>query len=628
MGKSSRKKRQAGVDQAAEHEAKGQKTAGTGYMVLVLALLCIAVAAVYWQVGSFGFITMDDMLYVTHNEHVQSGLTAGGVKWAMTGACAGNWHPLTMLSLMLDRSLGGPGPAFFHTTNVLIHILNTILLVLVLFRMTGCFWRSAFVGALFALHPIHVESVAWVTERKDVLSTLFWLLTMLAYLRYTTKPNIGRYLLVAFTLALGLMSKPMVVSLPLVLLMLDFWPLHRTSANATQHPTPNAHHLPRLLLEKLPLLALAAASCAATIWAQKGANAVASLELRPLGVRVANAFVAYIGYLTKTIWPSDLGAFYPHPGNTLPAWQVIGSVLLFIVITVLALRARRSRPYITVGWLWYVVTLLPVIGLMQVGWQSMADRYTYVPLIGIFIILAWGIPDLLKHKASGKALAVPAAALVMVLSVLTYHQVGFWKDNISVWSRAAAVTKDNALAHSNLANALVGEKKWEEAIPHCEEAIRIEPDYTEAHINLAIALAGTGRTREAIEEYTKVAGYKPKDAGVRHEIGLLYAELGDQDNAVDYYRNAIELKPSFADAHYNLGLALHLRGDRAEAMSEYREALRLNPRRIEAHNNLGLLLVEQGRLDEAISHYREALRIDPNFANAQVNLQKAEEDEK
>jgi len=566
---------------------------------LLIGLLLVVVTVVaYWQVFGCGFVNFDDGSYVAENRHVQAGLTVPSIKWALTAFYECTWQPLVWLSYMADRQLYGPGPLGYHATNLLLHILNTLLLFLVLARMTGLPWRSGFVAALFAIHPLHVESVAWIAERKDVLSTLFWMLTMWAYVRYAEHPAPKRYLPVVLFLALGLMSKPMLVTLPLMLLLLDYWPLGRY-ASMRSNEASVAAAVWRLVWEKAPLFALAAGSSVVTFFVQRKGEAVAPLELYPLAIRIGNALVAYVRYIGKTIWPQGLAAYYPHPGSSLPLWEAAASGVLLLCVTAVVIRAAKRRPYLTGGWLWYVVTLLPVIGLVQVGMQAMADRYTYIPLIGIFIIGAWGIPDLLAGRAKAlhagpgaprrALLPALAGAVLVALMVCTYVQVGYWRNGVALFSHAVKVTENNALAHYNLGTTLREEGNIEDAVPHFYEAVRIDPNHADARNNLASALFEQGRDGEAIAEYYEVLRFKPHNA----------------------------------DVQTNLGTALLRQGRFDEALPHLTEALRISPEHPGAHNSLGVLLAQQGKLDQAIAHFSEAVRIDPDREDYRENLEQA-----
>jgi tetratricopeptide (TPR) repeat protein len=600
----------------------------TQYIIGVL--LAVLTLAAFWQVRNNDFINFDDNIYITENVQVQRGLTAQGIEWAFTTGHATNWHPLTWISLMLDYELFGPNPAGHHLMALLFHIVNTILLFVVLRRMTGALWQSAFVAALFAVHPLHVESVAWAAERKDVLSTLFWILTMGAYVYYVEKPKVLRYLIVSLLFALGLMAKPMLVTLPFVLLLLDYWPLGRykkTEEPKKQQAQKVAPQISmksrfyRLTLEKVPMIALAIASSVITFIVQRTGGAVSSIEGLPLGTRIANALVSYWKYIFRMVWPADLAIFYPYPLNALPAWQVAGAGLLLIVATGLVIRAYRNWPYIGVGWLWYVGTLIPVIGLVQVGAQSMADRYTYVPLIGLFILIAWGLPELLsKWSARKVAFAAGAGVILLTFTAQTWSQVGTWRNSVTVFEHALSVTSDNWIAHQNLGFALAAQGKDAEAERHYVEALRLRPKLEGAHHGLGNVLVNLGRADEAVAHYLEAIRIKPDYAGANYDLAITLARQGKTSEAVARYNEAIRLKPDYAEAHNNLGMLLGTQGRVDEALAHFSEALRIRPDFANAHNNMGILLAKQGKTDEAIEHFNEALRINPEQADARKNL--------
>ncbi len=509
---------------------------------------------------------------------------------------------------------------------MLLHIVTTLLLFGLLHRMTGALGRSAFVAGLFAVHPLHVESVAWVAERKDVLSTLFWMLTLWGYVWYVRQPRLGRYLVVLVPFALGLITKPMLVTLPFVLLLLDFWPLGRVSLGAD--PPDHSRLAPprdqwfaglRLVWEKLPLFALTVASSIVTFVVQQRGGAVAGLDEIPLSLRVANALVSYIAYIGKMLWPTRLAAFYPY-FQPLP-WWVVGSILGLIGVSVVVIRAARRHPYLPVGWLWYVGTLVPVIGLVQVGSHSMADRYTYVPLIGLFIMVAWGIPDLLARWPY-RSIALPTAAGLVILActITAWGQVQYWKSSVALWAHALEVTAENYIAHNNLGLVLANQGRFDEAIAHHTEALRSKPDFAEAHYNLGGALKDQGRVDEAIAHYTEALRSKPDFAEAHNNLGVALADQSRVGEAIAHYTEALRSKPDYAEAHYNLGGVLADQGRAGEAIAHYTEALRNKPDYAAAHNNLGLISAAQGRFDEAIPYYFEALRIQPSFAAAHNNL--------
>ncbi|MEJ2429930.1 MAG: tetratricopeptide repeat protein [Deltaproteobacteria bacterium] len=597
--------------------------------------LTVATLVVFWQVGNHAFIHVDDSEYVTDNVHVNTGLSWDNLTWAFTSTHAANWHPLTWLSHMLDCELFDLNPKGHHLTSVLFHLVNTLLLFLILRWMTGALWRSGLVAALFALHPLHVESVAWVAERKDVLSTFFLFLTLLSYIWYVQRSGFYRYLLIILFFTLGLMAKPMVVTLPFVLLLLDYWPLERIrlaqsgSSHAGQsHPStftkkPKAQAF-SLLLEKTPLFVLAAGSCLVTFLVQRSGGAVGALEVYPFYIRVANGLVSYVNYIIKMIWPQNLAVFYPHPGQGLPMWQAAGAGLLLLVISIAVIRLGRRYPYLPVGWLWYVGTLVPVIGLVQVGAQAMADRYTYVPLIGLFFMIAWGVTDLLGSWRYGKpALAVAATILLSALMVCTTVQVSYWKNSLTLFEHTLRATSHNSQIHNNLGNVLTQKGKLQEAIAHYTKALEISPNYAEAQINLGVALTRQGRLKEAIKHYSAALELKSNSAELHNNLGVALFGLGDIPGAIRNYLAAVQLKPDYAEAHNNLGNGLVKLGKLSEAEIHYGKALKLRADYPEAHNNLGVALARQGRLKEAIAHFREAVRLAPNFAQARTNLELA-----
>jgi hypothetical protein len=471
----------------------------------VLALLLsVATLAVFARVIGFEFVNYDDPLYVSANLHVQEGLTLEGVRWAFTTFNAANWHPLTWISLMLDASIGGPDPRLFNLTNLILHLANTLLLFFFLERITGRPRRSAVAAALFAIHPLHVESVAWVAERKDVLSTLFLLLTLLAYAGWVKRPGPVRRFAVVLLFALGLLAKPMLVTLPVLLLLLDAWPLRR------KEPWR------RLVLEKAPLGAMSIATGVVTFVAQRHSGTMGSLAGYPLGVRIANAIVATATYLGQAIWPTRLAVFYPHPGASLAASMVAGSAVVLAALTFWTIRVRRSRPYLLFGWAWYLVTLAPVVGIVQVGWQARADRYTYLPLIGIFLGVVWALADRFADRPA--LLSSLAGAVLVMLGIGAFVQAGWWRDSETLFRHALAVTDDNAVAHNNLGTALLRRRLLSEAEGHFAEAVHINPLYAEAHSNLGVALGRQGKIGEAILEFERALELQPDYPDARRNL--------------------------------------------------------------------------------------------------------------
>jgi protein O-mannosyl-transferase len=550
--------------------------------------VALVTVAVYSPCFSYPFVDFDDGAYGGRNPHVAAGLTAEGVRWAFTTFENCNWHPLTWLSLQLDATLfGGQNAGAFHRTNVLLHAANALLLFLVLGRMTGAVWRSAFVAALFALHPLHVESVAWVSERKDTLSTLFWMLALAAYLAYVRRPGVGRYLLVAVALVLGLLAKPMLVTLPCVLLLLDWWPLRRWRpgpvAAASAVSLPPAAPWGRLLLEKVPLFGLVLASCVLTFLAQSRGDAVRSFESYPLDVRVWNALLAYVAYPGKALWPARLAVYYPHPGAAVSVARALAAGLLLAAVTALALGPGRRRPYLVVGWLWYLGTLVPVIGLIQVGGQAMADRYTYVPLIGLFLLFTWGAADLATAwRLPRPYLAAAAAAVLSACVVLTWAQEGSWQSSRHLWEHAVRVTENNLLAHMNLGACYHERGMHFDSRKEFEKAVAVDPGAAAPHYNLGIALAELGKWEAAAAEFRRAIDLGLELVEPHNELGLALMELGRPEAAAAEFRRAVDLDPGRAAPHTNLARALQKLGRPEEAAAEYRKALELGDERARA----------------------------------------------
>ena len=605
--------------------------APSGYQVLAIcALLLLAVGLVFGQTIRHEFINYDDDTYVYENPHVARGLTVSGIAWVFTRSHGANWHPLTGLSHILDCQVHGLGAGGHHATNIVLHAATSIALFLLLWRMTGGFWPSALVAALFAIHPLRVESVAWVAERKDVLSGLCFVATLATYVWYARSAfSLGRYLLLLLVFTLGLMAKPMLVTLPLLLLLLDYWPLGRLSDSLSLASTPDANcpktalsHSPflrQIVIEKLPLLSLSAASCAVTVWAQ--GQALVPMDRIPFPWRMANALVSYVAYLGQFVCPAGLAVFYPHPGNHLPLVKIVGAAAVLLGVSAATLAYRRRYPYLIVGWLWYVGMLLPVVGLVQVGSQAMADRYTYLPQIGLCIALAWGAADVCRDwPRRREACGIAAMMVLMTLMACAWRQTSFWRDSETLWRHTLACTSESYAAHNNLGNALVSRGRFEEALTHYEQALKIKPDDAEAHSNLGNALVGQGRFDEAIAHYQKALALKPDRAKVYINLGFVAAQRGRLPEAIGYYHKALEIKPDDAEAYFNLGLALASQGRFDAAMTEYQKALEIKPAYAEVHNNLGLLLQNRGKVNEAIRRFQRALAIKPDFVEAHSNL--------
>ncbi|HYN08021.1 MAG TPA: tetratricopeptide repeat protein [Vicinamibacterales bacterium] len=577
----------------------------------VLILLTVLVfAPVLWH----DFVNFDDPVYVLDNPIVADGLTWSGVVRAFTTTQAAYWHPLTWLSHMADIELFGLRPGPHHLVNVLMHVFSTLLLFGVITRMTGLPGRAAFVAAIFAVHPLRVESVAWVAERKDVLSTLLWMLALTVYVEYVKKPGRGPYLASLGLFALGLLAKPMVLTLPLVLCLLDVWPLRRITFD-----TLTRGRVTPLLVEKVPFVILSMFGALVTLWAQHGGGAVKSLELFPISQRIGNALVSYVAYLGMFIWPVNLAVFYPSV--PVPAWQVIGAVGVLGAISWSGLRAASRSPYLAVGWLWYLITLFPVIGLVQAGMQSRADRFLYVPHIGISLAVAWGLPELLRSsRARTQLLPAAAAVVVLIYAGMAHAYVRTWRDSETMWRRALSVTTGNYMAHHNLGVMLSAQGRTDEALTELEETLRIWPDFPEAHNTLGNLLAKRGDDASAVAHYRTAVRLSPGFAAAHNNLGLALVRQGAIDEAVTHYLEALKLSPGFVAAHHNLGRAFLLQGHAAEAEAHLREAIRLKPRYTDAHVSLGELFAGTGQTQQAASCFREALRLDPTHAKAQSAL--------
>jgi Flp pilus assembly protein TadD len=587
-------------------------------LCLISLALALATAGVYWQVQGHEFIFYDDADYVRDNQQVVNGLTWNSFVWAFTHVHSSNWHPLTWLSLMLDCGLSESKARACHTTNMLLHIANTLLLFWVLRKMTGAVWRSAFVAALFALHPLHVESVAWVSERKDVLSTFFWLLAMWTYTSYVRRPGVKRYLVVLLVFALGLMAKPMLVTLPFVLLLLDYWPLERFALDSWGNMRKTALHL---VVEKIPLFALTAISCVVTYMAQRSGGAVWTV---PLILRIPNVFVSYLRYIQKMIWPSRLTFFYPYiPGNVLLVEALVGAFLI-LLISFRVIGLARSHKYLPMGWLWYLGTLVPVIGLVQVGSQAMADRYTYVPSIGLFIIIAWGAADYAKSKnLSSLMLWLPACAVLVVLAASTWKQIGYWQNRTSLYEHALAVTTNNWQAHLGMGGVLDAKGEVDKARMHYEEVLNMAPNHIPTRHRMASILLTKGQAAEAITHCKEILQLNPNDPLAHTNLAIALETQGNLDDAIAHYEKALKQEPDYLTARINLGVALGKQGKFVEAVHHFRQALLIQPDSAPAHYSLAVALDSLGELDEAIGHCRQAIQLDPNNVRPQNWLKAA-----
>jgi protein O-mannosyl-transferase len=559
-------------------------------LALVIAILCI-----YWQTRTFSYISYDDPEYVFANERVQQGLTIENIKWAFTTIYFSNWHPLTWISHMIDSQVYGNNPEQHHLTNVILHIINTLLLFSLFKKMTGNILPSALLAGLFALHPLHIQSVAWISERKDLLCALFFFLTIFSYLKYLEKAVLLQYLLTLFLFLLGLMAKPMIITLPFILLLLDFWPLQRLRFNGIfQTGVTPAISLAssgnsRVLLDKIPFFTLSIISSAITFYAQRAGDSVAALNQLPLLARGENAIVSYLLYIYKMLWPFHFSIIYPHP-STYPYWLILTAILILSAFTVGTLYFLNKFPFILVGWLWFLGMLIPVIGIIQVGIQSMADRYTYLPMIGLFFAFSWGLyyfPLLTKNRPL--YFSITGGLILLFFSVLTWKELQYWQNGIRLFSRAIAVTNNNYVAHNNLGYELLQVFKFEEAKKEFALAVQIDPAFYIAHLNL----------------------------------GRSFIEEGSMPEGIEHYRTAIKLNPNYAEAHYNLGNALLRIGEYHEAAAHYVQALRINPSLVDAYNNLGAILVNDQKFDEAIVLFQKAISINPNFLEAKSNLEDA-----
>ena len=583
---------------------------------LIGFLLFLGTLMLYYPALHNGFVNYDDPDYVTSNFHVQQGLTKQSVAWAFTSTAEANWHPLTWLSHMLDVRLFGLRPAGHHAQSVFWHAVDVVLLFLLLANATGFVGRSAIVAALFAVHPLNVESVAWVAERKSVLCTFFLLLAFAAYGWYVKKPRVSRYLLVALLFALGLMAKPMAITLTFLLLLIDFWPLQRFPQ------TP----LSALVLEKLPLLALSAASAAITIYAQRAGGALGSTELLPLAIRVKNAIYSYFVYLDKALWPSRLAVFYPHPEGSLALWKVLAAALILITITAVCWHFRERR-YLPVGWLWFLVALAPVIGVVQVGRQAWADRYAYLPLWGLFVIIVWLLSEAALRISLGRAAQIAIALAVLAGYALTAHsQITYWRDSYSLFAHAIQVTGANPIAEGNLGSALIEMRRPDLAVPHLERAIHLMPTFAAAHYNLGTLFHRQNDLGRAQQEYQLALMYATDEreaAQTHNNLGVLFNQRGRRDDAEAEFTKAIALNPYEQNSRIGRGLIEHEEGKLDAAFQDFEQAAQIAPSPLAAYWE-GRVLEEKGQLAASAEAYRIALKLAPNFGDARARLDNVE----
>jgi Flp pilus assembly protein TadD len=587
--------------------------------------LVLTVLWAFWPLAGNGFIQFDDQLYIVGNPHVRSGLSAANAVWAMTSAYASNWHPLTWISHQLDVTLFGLDAGRHHLMGLALHLASALALLSLLWRLTGRLWRSALVAALFALHPLHVESVAWASERKDLLAGLLWFATIAAYLRYVRRPSALRYLPLVLIFALGLAAKPMLVTLPLVLLLLDYWPLGRLRPSPSGNLAGVDRRPPaRLLLEKVPLLLLSALGSALTLWAQSRSGALYPLARLPFAERIANALAATAGYLVKMLLPLRLSYFYPLPAGGPPVGQIAAAALLIAGLFAAALLLRR-RPYLIVGWLWFLVMLVPVVGIVQVGTQALADRYTYLPLTGIFVAFVWGAAAVVARRTPPVQLAV-AVVCVMLLAcaaVLTRAQVGYWRDTGTLAEHALALDPDNWMALDDRGIALSQQGRHDEARAAMVRSIAVYPGYDAAHNNLGVVELRLGRPAEALRRFDETIALNPRYREAWGNRGLALLSLGRNDEAEASFQQLLSVDPGSPEAHKQLGNIQLDRRQYREAAGHYQAALQLRPDLPEVWNNLGIALLPLGRREEALAALREALRQRPAFSEARRNLERA-----
>ena len=585
----------------------------------------------YWEVQHNDFISLDDNLYVTENLHVQKGITPKGIFWAFTSIENGQWHPITWLSHMIDYQFFGLDARGHHMTNLLLHIINTLLLFLLVYRMTSAVWPSGFLAALFALHPLHVESVAWISERRDVLYAFFWILALLIYLHFVENQKKRWRVLLLLCFFFAVMAKSMAVTLPLVLLLLDYWPLGRMKLKETEpipilfassSPAMMNRSIPilKLLSEKLPLFFVSAVMSLFTIFTNYRFGSLTSLDKLSWISRFQNAAVSSVAYISKMFWPSPLAVLYPHQIKQ-PFWHVAWAASIFLTITVLVFLARKKHPYLVVGWLWYLVTLLPVIGLVQAGIQGMADRFTYIPMTGLFIIVVYGCSDILKKWPLSKVVLSGACGLILlILMFCTRSQVMLWRNSIMLFKHTLSVTADNYLIYNNLGVTLARQGKDQEAFLHYEKALEINPRYADAYYNIGSLLARQGKDEEAVVQFMESLRIKPDKKEAHNDLGVILNKHRKILEAVFHFTEAIHIDPNYEEAHLNLGTILFQHGKYGEAVLYFNEALRINPSNAGTHNSLAVALAATGKIEEAIIHYHQALKINKDYADAHYNL--------
>ena len=593
----------APVDSPQAKSSIRRQVLGVCFFLVVITWL------VFGQTVRYDFVNYDDNEYVYANPAITSGLTPQGITYAFSGRHARNWHPLTTLSHMLDCQLWGIRAGGHHLTNLVLHTIAVVLLFLVLKQMTGAIWQSTFVAALFAIHPLRVESVAWISERKDVLSAIFFMLTLGAYFHYARSPSLGRYVTMSIMFALGLLSKSMLVTVPFILLLLDYWPLQRFGGWSS---------IKRLILEKIPLFALSAAGGFVTLWVQQ--SSVARTEQLPLVWRIGNGLVSCVIYVKQMIWPVGLAVFYPHPGDQLPVWEVGLAIVLLGLVSAGVIALRHKRPYLVTGWFWYLTMLVPVIGLIQVGSQAHADRYTYLPQIGLYLLLAWAITDALTSPFQRRILAATASVAIIALAWCAHIQASYWRNGESLWGHALAVTSWNFMAHDGLGECLANRGHLDEAIDQFQLALNIAPGYREIETNLMLALTKKGRTDEAITHLQALLKEDPNDAQLHYNLGNALRKKGDSRGAIAAYEKALAIQGRYPAAHYNLGIALDQNGQIEEAIAHYQEAVKEQPNYPEVYYSLGNDLLRKGRVEDAIAAYEQSLKSRSRYPEVENNI--------
>lgn len=630
------------------------------WFLLISLFLVVTTCAVYWQVVTFDYVDYDDPAYVSENPRVLQGLNPENIRWALTANVVANWHPVTLLSLLLDSTIFGPQPWGFHLTNLLLHLACSVLLFLLMVRCTKLIWASFIVAIAFALHPLHVESVAWISERKDVLSIFFWMLTMLFYCQYVQNKKNVSYLLALLFFAFGLMSKPMLVTLPCVLLLWDYWPLERMDVLSSQSLNPvqleSKKPLKFLVLEKTPFIILSAIICVVTIFAQK--KTLMSFEAFSFKERLFNALVSYVNYIAKMFYPTNLAVFYPHPQDTLQLYKVIISVIILFSVSLTAVLLGRRRKYFLIGWLWYLGTLVPVIGLVQVSEQAMADRYTYIPYTGLFIILAWGIYDFFKTRKNVKRTLIVIALLISaILMVCSFRQASYWKNTYTLFTHALEVTSEKDLVYNQLGVYFAANNKTEKAFEYFNSSLKIRPNDKYAHYNLGKLFFEQGKTDQAIEKFEQVLRLKSDDINdvktynllaqaflqqnkisqaiavcqhgldshpdaykLHNLLGILFSQIDRIDDAIVEFQEALKIMP-VSDIYSNLGAMLASQGKFDQAIDVYNKAILLEPNNVKAYYNLARILMQKGNVTQAIVEFRRVIELDPRHVGANKALQ-------